>query len=152
MKIMKKTFPIIILVFLFSGIFASGGNPGGEVVVHIDGFRNNRGRAAVSLYNSAKGFPGRFENAFQNILAPIKGNKAEARFRGVPPGVYAVISLHDENENEKMDKNFLGMPKEGFGLSGNPRSFLRPPKFRDASFRLTTGTLTLKIRMKYILP
>ncbi len=37
----------------------------------------------------------------------------------IPPGTYA-IKLHiDENENEKLDTNFLGIPKEQYGISNN---------------------------------
>jgi uncharacterized protein (DUF2141 family) len=37
----------------------------------------------------------------------------------IPPGTYA-IKLHiDENENGKLDTNFLGIPKEQYGISNN---------------------------------
>ena len=37
----------------------------------------------------------------------------------IPPGSYA-IKLHiDENENGKLDTNFIGIPKEQYGISNN---------------------------------
>ena len=37
----------------------------------------------------------------------------------IPPGTYA-IKLHiDENENGELDTNFLGIPKEQYGISNN---------------------------------
>ena len=52
----------------------------------------------------------------------------------IPPGTYA-IKLHiDENENGELDTNFLGIPKEQYGLSNNTL-FLN---FDAASFSLNT--------------
>jgi len=36
---------------------------------------------------------------------------------GIPPGTYAIACYHDENDNGKLDTNFLGIPKEGTGAS-----------------------------------
>ncbi len=36
----------------------------------------------------------------------------------VESGEYAVAVIQDLNENEKLDKNFLGIPKEPYGFSG----------------------------------
>ena len=48
----------------------------------------------------------------------------------LPAGNYAVQVMHDENENNKLDTNFMGMPIEGYGFSNNPR--------RDAAKRIST--------------
>ena len=37
----------------------------------------------------------------------------------IPPGTYAVKLHIDENENGKLDTNFLGIPKEQYGISNN---------------------------------
>jgi uncharacterized protein (DUF2141 family) len=51
------------------------------------------------------------------------------------PGRYTVFVVYDKNGNGKMDKNFLGIPKEPVGLSRNPTPpKFGPPKFSDASF------------------
>jgi uncharacterized protein (DUF2141 family) len=55
----------------------------------------------------------------------------------VPPkqGRYAMFVVHGKNANGKMDKNFLGIPKEPVGMSRNPtQSKFGPPKFSDVSF------------------
>ena len=51
-------------------------------------------------------------------------------------GTYALAVYHDVNGNRKFDKNWLGFPKEPFGLSNNPRLRLRAPKFSDVSFEV----------------
>jgi len=57
----------------------------------------------------------------------------------IPPGIYAIGVYVDENENEKLDTNFLGIPKEQFGFSNNPKA-LGIPKFEAASFVVDTYT------------
>ena len=37
----------------------------------------------------------------------------------IPSGTYAVKLHIDENENGKLDTNFLGIPKEQYGISNN---------------------------------
>ena len=52
----------------------------------------------------------------------------------IPPGTYAVKLHIDENENGELDTNFLGIPKEQYGISNNGR-FLN---FKAASFIIDT--------------
>ena len=61
----------------------------------------------------------------------------------ISPGVYAVSMRHDENSNRKLYKNFFGIPKEGYGNSGNPRkSFGLSPSLRRSSHWEKQGTLS----------
>lgn len=52
----------------------------------------------------------------------------------IPPGTYAVKIHIDENENGELDTNFLGIPKEQYGISNNTL-FLN---FDAASFIIDT--------------
>jgi uncharacterized protein (DUF2141 family) len=47
----------------------------------------------------------------------------------VEPGDYAVLVHHDDNDNDKMDTNFIGIPKEPIGLSNSAVPKLGPPKY-----------------------
>ncbi len=38
-------------------------------------------------------------------------------FAGIAPGRYAVTAQHDEDGDGKLKTNFIGMPKEGVGIS-----------------------------------
>jgi outer membrane protein len=56
----------------------------------------------------------------------------------VPPGDYALVVHHDENGNRRIDRNFVGIPREPLGFSNGyqPRG---PPVFGRASFVLQAG-------------
>ena len=58
---------------------------------------------------------------------------------------YAVMVLHDENENYQMDFNRLGLPKEEAANSGK-RNKYGPPRFELAKFELKKDSL---IRLQF---
>jgi len=68
----------------------------------------------------------------------------------LPEGVYLVSTYLDSNFNNKLDYNFLGIPKEQYGFSNNEISNFRRPKFNEASFELKIDS-SLKIRLRSIL-
>jgi len=126
------------------------GEPPGTVTlkVRIQGLRNDRGQVAVALFASAAQFP-HSEHAFRGELTRIEGGRAEVSFRGLRPMTYAVAVLHDENQNGKMDFNFLGMPLEGYGFSRDASALFGPPSFESAAFRLLPRPSALTISARY---
>ena len=64
-------------------------------------------------------------------------------------GAYAVSVLHDENRNGGMDTNWVGMPKEGYGVSNDARASFGPPEFNDAMFSLEVKKVRLHITIQY---
>jgi uncharacterized protein (DUF2141 family) len=70
-------------------------------------------------------------------------------FEGIPQGTYAVSVFHDENMNGKLDKNFVGAPKEGYGASNNPKKRMGPPKFDEAKFSADQLQHSVEIKLIY---
>ena len=60
-------------------------------------------------------------------------------------GKYAIQFFHDENENQKMDFNPIGILKEKFGSSNNVKPVLGPPKFEKMLFNLTKNKKIIMI-------
>jgi uncharacterized protein (DUF2141 family) len=67
----------------------------------------------------------------------------------LPAGVYAVSVFHDENMNQKLDKNFVGIPKEGYGASNNPRKKMGPPTFEETKIQVSGAEQSLQIKLMY---
>ena len=67
--------------------------------------------------------------------------------KNVPDGTYAVSFVHDKNSNGKMDKNFMGIPKEDYGCSNNAKGFMGPPKWEDAKFELKGADKSITISL-----
>ncbi len=57
--------------------------------------------------------------------------------------------MHDENGNGKLDKNFIGMPTEGYGASRAARGTMGPPKWEDAVFQFAGGSLQVPVTIHY---
>ena len=49
-----------------------------------------------------------------------------------------------------LDTNFIGIPKEGVGVSNNPKIGMGGPRFNDSVFTLNTKEIELTIAMKYL--
>lgn len=121
------------------------------LTVHVTGARNAKGQIRVALFQGAKGFPGDASQAVQTRAADIDPQSLSAQivFTGLREGVYAVSIFHDENMNQKLDKNFVGVPKEGYGASNNPRKKMGPPDFEETKFQLNGQMQSLEIKLMY---
>jgi len=67
---------------------------------------------------------------------------------GVPPGTYAVQVIHDENDNQALDRPGL-LPTEGMGFSRDAPMRFGPPRWDDARFDLAEPGATVQLSMRY---
>jgi uncharacterized protein (DUF2141 family) len=72
---------------------------------------------------------------------------AELLLSDFPSGEYAVAVYADINGNNKLDSNFLGIPKEPVGTSRDAKGRFGPPSFTDAAFKITDGINTMPIQL-----
>jgi uncharacterized protein (DUF2141 family) len=121
----------------------------GKLILDLSGLRNDKGDVFVSLFAGRKGFPDDVDAAVVNRHQLISGRQCRIEIEDLPYGNYAVSVLHDENLNGKMEASMLGIPKEGFGFSGNPKSKLGPPDYDDVRFLLLVPEKHLPIVMQY---
>lgn len=113
------------------------------LLIEFEGIKTEKGKLFVALYNSEKDF---LKNEMKGLIVDIKDGKAQATFKNLEKGIYAVSSFYDKNDNGKMDTNFFGIPKEPTGLSNNAKGRFGPPKFKDAKFNITTSQTNIKIK------
>ncbi len=111
---------------------------------------SKKGEIKYLLFKDPKGFPDQPEKSVKGGALDLASSEAELTFEGLEPGEYALSVFHDENKNEKLDTNFLGMPKESFGFSSNPRIYFGPPDFDDAAITVGDGT-AVEVKLKKIL-
>jgi uncharacterized protein (DUF2141 family) len=118
------------------------------LVVHVTGFRNQKGDAGGTVFSSPNGWPEDNDKAVVHGGFPIEGDHATLTFH-VPAGRYAISVLHDENSNHKLDRNFLHVPKEGFGFANNPHVGLSAPKWEEAAINVACPVTETNIRLIY---
>ena len=142
---------IAIFVASVGGVRAQQAVPSNSLKVVVVGLHSNDGEVDCALFGSADGFPGDSSKAGKTTKGKIENGKAVCTFAGVAPGDYGVSVFHDENGNGNLDRNFMGMPKEGVGASNDAAGHFGPPKFDDARFGYKGGPLTLTIHLRYLL-
>ena len=81
-------------------------------------------------------------------LVVVNDSTVEVNFRNISAGKYAIAIYHDQNLDNKLNTNQIGIPTEGFGFSGN-YSLFKKPKFKDCSFEINNDT-TIVINMHYL--
>jgi uncharacterized protein (DUF2141 family) len=108
-----------------------------NLTVTVSSIKNNTGLLTVELYNAEGKF---LKTSYKTVSSAIKLNTATVTFIGIPKAEYTVMAFHDENKNGKLDKNFIGMPKEAVACSNNAKGFMGPPKYEDAKFTITADS------------
>jgi uncharacterized protein (DUF2141 family) len=141
---------LLALLALPAASFAADQGSGScSLIIQISGFRNNKGVLGAELFTTFDGWPEDVDKSFRHNKFPIEGDHATARFDHLPAGKYGVVVLHDENENRKLDRNVLGIPKEGFGFANNPHVFLSAPPIEKATIPVTCPVTTTDIHLIY---
>jgi uncharacterized protein (DUF2141 family) len=120
-----------------------------EIRVEILNLKDDQGDARCLIFNSEAGFPSEEDRAVAKDSTKITNRTAGCRFHDLPVGSYAVSVLHDANGNRRLDTDWLGRPKEGFGVSNNARGKRGPPPFSASRFDYAGGTTTLRIGIVY---
>ncbi len=133
------------LVFLPSAEGSSSGNLG----VTVKGLKNQKGQVCFSLFSSSRGFPSNNERAVQAKCVKLENSSTKLKIPALKAGTYAVAMFHDVNGDGKLNTNVLGIPKEGFGFSRNPRIVSGPPKFGDSAVFVVGSSTEIQINLNY---
>lgn len=138
---MKTVSLIIVMALSVTFINAQEDQKGQTITITINNIKSNAGKVLLSLHTENTFMKAR---GIQNTQSKIIDGKVIITFDNVIPGAYAIMALHDANENNKMDFEANGMPKESYGMSNNPMSF-GPPEYATAKFELENEDLEMNI-------
>lgn len=134
------------------------------LTVTVLGLRSNAGELLIGVYDSADGFRSALaDSATKSALLPEKwrvvGASLRAKvgsqsiaFKELPPGRYAIIVFHDENDNGLLDENAMGVPVEGYGFSNDAQGFLSAPSFNAAAITLQPSDEIIDASISLIYP
>jgi uncharacterized protein (DUF2141 family) len=104
---------------------------GSSVVIQVNGVPSSKGvvRADVCTLDTFLK-----ANCPYSGVAPAVRGQTIVTVDNVPPGVYAVQVFHDRNNNGRLDRGVLGIPKESLGFSNDAPLGLHGPRFGRAAF------------------
>lgn len=119
-----------------------------QLRLEVSSFRSAKGTLNCRLFTEATSFPD--GEGARTVRVVIAGTQSTCVFDDLPPGTYAVAVVHDENGNGRLDKNFLGIPTEGYGVSNNRTYAASSPKWEESRFAITTREpLVLRVNLRY---
>jgi uncharacterized protein (DUF2141 family) len=133
--------------FILAAALIAGPAFADTLTVEVVEARDDKGQAVVALWKASDGF-GSFDlkQATTILKAPIKGGTATVTFEGLAPGTYAVSAFHDADGTGSLKTNFIGMPKEGVGVSNNAGGM---PRFMKSTLTVRGVTKT-RVRLRYL--
>jgi len=118
-----------------------------ELIINLSD-QKKAGTLMLAIYNNAEAFEGSVIKEKRSEVGVFKGLELYLEPKDsmrlsieIPDGEYAIAFFIDANGNKKLDKNFLGIPKEQFGFSNNAMGTLSAPSFEQAKFKVTGNTV-----------
>jgi uncharacterized protein (DUF2141 family) len=129
-------------------VAASGGEAqeAGTLRIVVTGVRVGRGHVHVAVCPQAVFLK---DACVYKAIVPAKQGETIATIAGLPPGTYAAQVYFDENDNDELDRNFIGIPREGVGFSNNPSFTFHAPSFADTAFAYDGVSGAISVRLRY---
>src|ERR1700736_4840405 len=145
---------------LILAVLSAASAQAAELRLTINGVRSDAGELLVGLYDNSDGFASAIANATKNGLMADSGRLIGMSIRAItgsqstvftqlPPGRYAAIVIHDENDNGRLDTNVWGVPTEGYGFSNDAQGFLSAPSFAAAAVTIGDADVSTAISLIY---
>ncbi|WP_185816781.1 DUF2141 domain-containing protein [Hymenobacter metallilatus] len=104
-----------------------------SVTVVVSALASTTSAVKLYFYNVRDRFLTKGGYAFMKVVKP-GGQRQVTLPVQLPPGDWAVAITQDVNNNDKLDKNMMGIPTEPFAFSNNVRPRFAPPAFDECKF------------------
>jgi uncharacterized protein (DUF2141 family) len=134
-------------IFFLSSLLAMLEIQASELIINLSD-QKKTGTLMLAIYNNAEAFEGSVVKEKRSEVGVFKGLElylepmdSTQLNTEIPDGEYAIAFFIDANGNKKLDKNFLGIPKEQYGFSNNAMGTLSAPTFEQAKFTVAGNTI-----------
>jgi len=137
-----KKFALLLGLALISFTTQAQEADGATITVTVENVISDGGTILAGLHTEATFMKGM---GVGNAMKPAKAGEITLSFENVQPGTYAIMVMHDANDNKQMDMEPNGMPKESYGMTGEMNMY-GPPTFEGAKFEATGEDQEFTIR------
>lgn len=127
---------ILFTAILFLGstmIKAQDTNETYTLTVNFTGLKSSDGIVKVALCNGEENW---LSDNVVGVDGTIEAGVSKVVFEIPKSGEYAISTFHDENSNDEMDTNSMGIPKEAYAFSNDAKGFFGPAKWENAKFEV----------------
>ena len=142
MKHLVTAVALLLSVPALNAVAADGAEAGANLRVIATNVKTDQGKLYVWVYDKKDDWlSDRYRTQKSILVAGNRSNNTVTVELLLPAGEYALSIFQDVNDNGKLESNFIGLPKEPAGLSNNLRPKFGPPKYKNAAFAVTVGTV-----------
>jgi uncharacterized protein (DUF2141 family) len=120
------------------------------VQVTVDNVRNSKGLITAVLYSDDPQTFLKSGKKLDRIRVEAQEGETVLCLKAPANGRYSVALYHDENGNKKFDRDFLGIPVEGYGFSQNPGFRFGKPELEETLFTIDSALTSLRISILYL--
>ncbi|MBJ6110646.1 DUF2141 domain-containing protein [Hymenobacter sp. BT523] len=142
---------VLFLASLFTGGLllsaAPAPNAPQPVTVTVTSLVSTTSAVKLYFYNTREGFLKSGKWAFSKTVKPAGKSEFTLPVE-LPQGEWAVAITQDLNNNDKIDKNFLGIPTEPYAFSNNVRPTVAAPGFDECKFMVDGPGKVVSIVLK----
>lgn len=143
----KLTWVLILNVMTFSLLSQN------NITVNIEfsGLKSHEGSLRIGLFKTQEKFDS--EEPFQFFVVSkkeVKNGVLTKSFQ-LPVGEYGISVIDDVNNNKKLDKSMLGIPKEGYGFGNYIHKGFSSPKFSDFKMKVDNESDIIKVIFRYLI-
>lgn len=107
------------------------------ISVNVYNVPSQDGNINVAVYDSDESFL-KFEGVVKTESTEAQKGMVTLKIEDMPSGEYALAIFHDENGNDELDTNWLGIPKEKVAFSKAKMKTFGPPKYKECAFNVTS--------------
>lgn len=135
---MKQLFITYIIL-----LCAISGQSQSDLTVVVNNIKAIEGKVMVCLVDEKAKY---LDGCDRGEMVQVQGNTEKVIFKNVTDGEYAVTIFHDKNNDDELNTNFVGIPKEPFGFSNNPGAMFGPPSYEKCLFQVK-GDKSISIKL-----
>ena len=118
------------------------------VTIKVSGAISDNGSIKITIYGSESDFDNSENPVASESSLIIEGESAWTIPHNQLPTKFVVAAYHDENSDDLLNRNRLGIPTERYGFSQNARGLTGQPSYKQAAIDRPTagGTIDIFIR------
>ena len=109
-----------------------------DLTVNVSDVEQGKGHLLVALFEGKDNYDN--GKSVQASKTKAEHEVESIVFKDLAEGEYAVKMYQDENDNDELDSNIMGIPKEGYGFSNNVGMF-GTPKYKETKFTVKDNTI-----------
>lgn len=143
---MTHTIAIALLLLIAAPHAPARDTRTGRLIVTVNNLRSDSGEVRIALFNSPETH---LKDSFRSEKIAPTNRRCVFVLDQLPYGEYTFAIYHDENANGRMDKNFLGMPREGYAFSRDTRVSFGPPSYKKCMLKLEASELSVAVEINY---